>query len=124
VLTDDEITAAAEAHVRTWYGDDWKPGASVLLSDPDGVFFRCQHHDGVEYTGMPTPFFIFRDTGSVLNLRHVPELTQAEMKSLEKNLATSQELHDPSHPGHAAAIAPYIQRAIAQGPAPLFKWRP
>ena len=124
MLTDDEITAAAEAHVRTWYGDDWKPGASVPLSDPDGVFFRCERHDGVAYTGMPTPFIIFRDTGCVLNLGHVPELTRAEIKVLEKNAAAFQALHDPSHPGHAAAMAPYIQRAIAQGPAPLFKWLP
>jgi len=124
VLTDDEITAAAEAHVRTWYGDDWKPGASVLLSDPDGVFFRCQHHDGVEYTGMPTPFFIFRDTGCVLNLGHVPELTEAEIEALKKNPAAFQALDDPSHPDHAATMAPYIQRAIVQGPAPLFKWHP
>jgi hypothetical protein len=122
VLTDNEILAIAEAHVRAWYGDAWKPSASVVLSDPDGVFFRCERTDGIEYTGMPTPFFVFRDTARLLNLGHVPELTSAEMKALEEDPATFRALADPTHPGHAAAMVPYIQRAIAQGPAPLFKW--
>jgi hypothetical protein len=122
VLTDNEILAIAEAHVRTWYGGDWRPSASVVLSDPDGVFFRCERIDGVEYTGMPTPFFVFRDTARLINLGYVPYLTAAEMSVLEKDRATFQALLDPTHPGHAAAMAPYIRRAIAQGPAPLFKW--
>ena len=122
MLTDDQITAAAEAHVRTWYGDDWEPGASVTLTDPNGVFFRCQRRDGEDFTGMPSPFFVFRDTGRVINLGHVPDLTLAEIEVLRENRAASLALADPTNPDHAATMAPYIRRAIAQGPAPLFKW--
>ncbi len=92
MLTDDAITAGAGAHVCTWYGEEWEPRASVRLSDPDGVFFRCQRHDGVENTGMPTLFFIYRHTGRVLNLGHGPELTQAEIEVLQKTPAAFHAL--------------------------------
>jgi hypothetical protein len=64
VLTDDEIDAIAQEHVRSTY-----PPESAILhrearSNPDGVYFVANHRSGEPYFG-PGGFFVTRSSGEL-----------------------------------------------------------
>jgi hypothetical protein len=66
LLTDQQITAIANAYLRERWGHDWTATRPFRLAEPSGICFWVARVDGAQFLDGPTPFFVFADKGRIV----------------------------------------------------------
>ena len=120
LLTDQEVRQHALAYVRKQYGQDWVPDKGVALADPPGMFFWVKRSDGTDYTGTPSPFFIYRDAGTCVPVEQ-NTVSRSFFDIYGRGARATDAMRvfmDREHPDHAQVCAPVIVESLRLAGAP------
>jgi hypothetical protein len=67
MLTDEQIHEKALAHIQR-FGADLSLSRPVVLTDPDGHFFKVIRPLSARSTNLVSPFVVLRETGQVTSI--------------------------------------------------------
>jgi hypothetical protein len=118
LLTDEQVLSIAGAYVRKRSGKDWIPVRPFTLHEPAGAFFWVELVDGSEHLDGPAPFFVFANTGRVVQFTNS---TVAD--ALDKLIATQRAfvlaLFEPhfTGAGHEHAYVAFVMDCLGASAA-------